>query len=162
TGQQRSLWNGSSDGGHTYRLLSPAPPSALIGLPNQPGGGDTDIAFDHAGKQYFSDLYALLCFRMAVTADDGAHLSPDIFPGGYPAVDQVTGKVLEAAGTGTHLLLNIGTPDVDGNLTFLDDPGQGGLIHIADSFPAHPGAQPDDLFSVVSMDSARNLWVVTG
>src|SRR2546425_396091 len=75
TGQQRSLWNGSSDGGHTYRLLSPSPPSALIGLPNQPGGGDTDIAFDHTGKQYFSDLYALLCFRMAVTPDDGANLS---------------------------------------------------------------------------------------
>jgi hypothetical protein len=46
-------------------------------------------------------------------------------PDGYPAIDQQTGKVFQAAGfphsDGTaDLLLNIGTPDASGNLTFLD------------------------------------------
>src|SRR5207302_118200 len=46
---------------------------------------------------------------------------------GYPAIDQVTGKVLQASGSqnsdGTFsLLLNIGTPDASGDLTFLDFP----------------------------------------
>src|SRR2546429_4818120 len=46
---------------------------------------------------------------------------------GYPAIDQQTGKVFQAAGNpngdGTYnLLLNIGTPDVNGNLPFLDAP----------------------------------------
>ena len=46
---------------------------------------------------------------------------------GYPQLDQQTGKVFQAAGAqnpdGTFdLLLNIGTPDAQGNLTFLDAP----------------------------------------
>jgi hypothetical protein len=87
---------------------------------------------------------------------------------GYPAIDQVTGKVFEAAGRSTGntfaLDLNIGTPDANGNLTFLDKPtsssGGGpntaGLIPIATKLPA----SPDTLFTVLSMDSARNLFVV--
>src|SRR6184192_558662 len=61
TGTQRSLWYQSVDGGHAYRVISPGPPpSALLGTEDPPGGGDTDIAFDHTGKQYFADLYALI------------------------------------------------------------------------------------------------------
>ncbi|HYM50548.1 MAG TPA: hypothetical protein VET65_08225 [Candidatus Limnocylindrales bacterium] len=89
-------------------------------------------------------------------------------PDGYPAIDQVTGQVLQAAGyqdpnTGAwSLRLNIGTPNAAGDLTFLDaptakypqgDPGQ--LIVIKNNLPA----SPDTLFSVLSMDSARNLMI---
>src|SRR5690349_24955831 len=91
---------------------------------------------------------------------------------GYPAIDQVTGEVFQAAacdsrtcGTATTgvpgLYMNIGTPDAQGNLHFLDDNGAGGqdltkLVKIADT----PTGSPDTLFSVLSMDSARNLVVV--
>src|SRR5207248_3399756 len=85
---------------------------------------------------------------------------------GYPQIDQVTGKVFQAAGfdngNGTYsLLLNIGTPDAAGDLTFLDYPAsnpcgdKGNLIHIADNLKW----PPDTLFSVLSIDSARNLFV---
>src|SRR5882762_2858297 len=52
TGTQRSTWFGSVDKGHTFRVISPgAPPSALAGLIDPPGGGgDTDINFDRTGK----------------------------------------------------------------------------------------------------------------
>src|SRR5881394_1553129 len=70
TGTQRSVWFGSVDGGHSFRTVSPGPPpSALAGTEAPPGGGDTDIAFDRSGKQYFADLYALICLRTAVTSD---------------------------------------------------------------------------------------------
>ena len=86
---------------------------------------------------------------------------------GYPAIDQVTGKVLQASGLSTgstfELALNIGTPDAQGNLTFLDKPTSSGggqntkaLIPIATNLPGSPST----LFSVLSMDSARNLFVV--
>src|SRR5947209_4344221 len=56
TGTQRSTWFGSVDEGHTFRVISPGPPSsALAGLTDPPGGGDTDINFDRSGKQYFAD-----------------------------------------------------------------------------------------------------------
>ena len=89
-------------------------------------------------------------------------------PDGYPAIDQQTGKVFQAAGfpsgDGSYdLELNIGTPDAAGNLTFLDaptassngGPNYEGLIHIADNLPG----SPDTLFTVASVDSARNLYV---
>src|SRR5205807_655564 len=69
TGTQRSTWFGSVDGGHTFRVMTqkiPASPATGIPAPG-PGGGDTDIAFDRSGKQYFSDLWALACQRVAVT-----------------------------------------------------------------------------------------------
>jgi hypothetical protein len=86
---------------------------------------------------------------------------------GYPAIDQVTGKVFEAAGcktsngcTSNGIYLNIGTPDATGTLHFLDATGTGQdltrLIKIADT----PTGSPDTLFSVLSMDTARNLFVV--
>jgi len=255
TGTQRSTWFGSVDKGQTFRVISPGPPpSALAGLTDPPGGGDTDINFDRSGKQYFADLYALTCLRVATTGDGGATVDQNVFPGGcagipgadrqwlavydpapgtpnqsdykaaggptpliyleynnivgpgpnggaqwnktldglnyvnatgdevppgtgevyspfgadgYPAIDQVTGKVFQAAGcktsngcTSNGLYLNIGTPDATGTLHFLDATGSGQdltkLIKIADT----PTGSPDTLFSVLSMDSARNLHVV--
>src|SRR5205807_3573130 len=69
TGTQRSTWFGSVDGGQTFRVMAQkTPPTAVMGIPAPgPGGGDTDINFDRSGKQYFADLYALLCLRVAVT-----------------------------------------------------------------------------------------------
>jgi len=256
TGTQRSMWYGSRDGGHTFSQISAGtPPSVVSGTLQPPGGGDTEIKFDRAGKQYFADLYALACDRTATTTDGGATVMGSVAggcegsgpgsdrqwisifdppkgksqsaytgqlplvyldyndlgvtssypnggsqwnkstdglnysqaisgqpagtalanwapfgPDGYPAIDQVTGHVFEAAGfpngDGTwSMLLNIGTPDSSGNLTFLDNPSTTAaqlptqLIHVADGLPA----SPDTLFSVLSMDSARNLhlvWVV--
>src|SRR5947209_12181101 len=47
TGTQRSVWLGSTDRGHTFRVINPGvPPSPIFGLLAPPGGGDTDIAFD--------------------------------------------------------------------------------------------------------------------
>src|SRR5207247_76757 len=211
------------------------------------------IAFDRSGKQYFADLWALACQRVAVTGPvnsgatdeenflgcsgsgpgsdrqwfavydpapgtphqsayagptpliylawnnlvgpgpDGGEAwnkstdglsysnavgdSPDPttyspFGGdGYPAIDQVTGKVFQAAGCdasrcGTSatatpgLYLNIRTPDATGTLHCLDATGTGQdltrLVKIADT----PTGSPDTLFSVLSMDSGRNLEVV--
>ena len=228
TGTQRSAWLGSVDGGHTYRVITPnAPPTAIQGIEDPPGGGDTDINFDRSNKQYFVDLYALACNRVATTTDGGANVSQNFLgcgtnpssdrpwlavydppsgtphqsaytgptplayqeynndvtggqwnkstdglnytnaltvnqlsapfgPDGYPAIDQQTGKVFQAAGSGNSLLLNIGTPDASGNLTFLDSTSTSNLIHIADNLPD----STDVLFSVLSMDSARNLFVV--
>src|SRR5437660_8968138 len=258
TGTQRSVWLGSVDRGHTFRIINPgAPPTPIAGIVAPPGGGDTDINFDRSGKQYFVDLYALLCLRTAVTTDGGATATQSIYPAGcggvpgadrqwlavydppedtpnqsaytgprpliyleynnlvsgaqwnksnsavdplpggpgltyvaatngttsvclanlssyapfgadgYPAIDQVTGKVFQAAGSQNapgsfSLLLNIGTPDVNGDLTFLDFPNASkpcgdtsNLIHIADNLPN----SPDTLFTVLSMDTARNLFV---
>ena len=69
TGTQRSTWFGSVDGGQTFRVMAQKrPPDPIIGIPAPgPGGGDTDINFDRSGKQYFADLYALACLRVAVT-----------------------------------------------------------------------------------------------
>ncbi len=232
TGTQRSTWYGSVDGGHSYRVITPnLPPSAITGLDDPPGGGDTDINFDRSGKQYFADLWALTCLRTATTPDGGATVADnaagcavpgadrqwlavfDPAPGtsqspytgstpliymeynnvvngaqwtkstdglayvgapvdpptyapfgadGYPQIDQVTGKVFQAAGSGNSLLLNIGTPSATGDLTFLDAPTTAAasgdtskLIHIADNLKG----SPDTLFSVLSLDRARNLFV---
>src|SRR5207248_3732074 len=260
TGTQRSTWFGSVDGGQTFRVMAQkTPPNPVIGIPAPaPGGGDTDINFDRSGKQYFTDLYALTCLRVAVTGptNSGAADQEDIYPGGcagipgadrqwlavydpppgtpnqsaykaaggqtpliylefnnvvgpgpnggaqwnkstdglafvngtgdevpatgsigavyspfgpdgYPAIDQVTGKVFQAAGcrisngcTANGIFLNIGTPDATGTLHFLDATGTGQdltkLIKIADT----PTGSPDTLFSVLSIDSARNLILV--
>src|SRR4030081_906899 len=84
TGTQRSTWFGSVDGGHTYRVMAQKrPPDDIIGIPAPgPGGGDTDIAFDRSGKQYFSDLWALACQRVAVTGPTSSGASaPENFLG---------------------------------------------------------------------------------
>src|SRR4051794_1560454 len=83
TGTQRSVWFGSVDGGHSFRPISPGPvPTAMQSFNAPPGGGDTDIAFDRAGHQFFTDLYALICLRSARTDDGGAHTTQSVFPGG--------------------------------------------------------------------------------
>ncbi len=87
TGTQRSTWFGSVDGGHTFRVISPGPPpSAIAGITDPPGGGDTDIAFDRSNKQYFSDLYALACLRTATTTDGGASVGQSIYPAGCTGI----------------------------------------------------------------------------
>ena len=226
TGTQRSLWEASYDGGQTFRQISPGPaPDAVQGTNAPPGGGDTDIAFDNQTpqKQYFMDLYALTCLRVATTTDAGkttqqgyrgcgnslpevdrqwyaiydppagttatsAYTGPkpliyiEFGPApstwvksndginftaadngnghfgadGYPSIDQVTGKVFEANYSGNTIKLNIGTPDASGNLTFLDDSGQGGLITVANNV-INSGDVAN--FVATSMDSARNLYV---
>jgi hypothetical protein len=247
TGTQRSVWYGSVDRGHSFRAITPARvPDSFQTFPNRPGGGDTDLAFDRAGKQYFSDLFALTCLRSATTADGGRNVQESFYPAGcagfpgsdrqwlaiydpapgtphhspykggtpliyqeynnldngaqwvksrdglnyanaqtagngvasnyspfgadgYPAIDQVTGKVFQAAGKQDadgktyDVLLNIGTPNAAGQLTFLDNPAlplaggdQSKLIHVADHLPG----SPDVLFTVLSMDRARNLHIV--
>src|SRR5437773_3041369 len=67
TGTQRSMWLGSVDGGNTFRVMAQkVPPTPPMGIAAPgPGGGDTDINFDRSGRQYFADLYALLCLRVA-------------------------------------------------------------------------------------------------
>jgi hypothetical protein len=260
TGTQRSTWFGSVDGGHTYRVISPGRPSALTGIQDSPGGGDTDINFDRSGKQYFADLYALACLRTATTTDGGATVNQSIYPAGcaglpgsdrqwlavydpapgltnlsayagprpliyleynnlnsgaqwnksnqtvdgvqpggpglnyvdatthaaciattnqqtyapfgadgYPSIDQVTGEVFQAAfGPVTNgkasILLNIGTPDVNGTLTFRDLPSattpcdaNAGLITVAANQVADAGDAAN--FVVSSMDTARNLYI---
>jgi hypothetical protein len=73
TGTQRSAWEGSVDGGRSFRVITPPPPpTAVQSIEDPPGGGDTDLNFDLSGKQYFVDLYALACDRVATTSDGGA------------------------------------------------------------------------------------------
>ena len=264
TGTQRSVWEASADGGETFRLVQQCapqsgevgteclPPNAVSGSPNPPGGGDTDQRLDHTGKDYFVDLWALACDRVAATADHGATASQNAYgcnsptaspasrpdgsdrpwlavfdpkltgvtsiapdqsqapltymeynnlqttqanpsywvkstdgvnytpansdngnfgADGYPAVDQVTGKVFEASGcdNGTALCLNIGTPvDSSGDLCFLDDPASITIGGTPVTCPAASGlvtivkglaGDPDLLFPVASMDAGRNLHV---
>ena len=77
---------------------------------------------------------------------------------GYPSIDQVTGDVFQAEYSGGDVLLNIGTPDATGNLTFLDQqtPPQS-FIPVAHNVPNDSGEAAN--FVVSSMDSGRNLWV---
>jgi hypothetical protein len=91
TGTQRAIWNISVDGGDSWRAVQAVPfASTSPAIPNKadlgPGGGDTEIAFDHSGKAYFSDLWALTCYTAATTADRGATISSQpagcAFPGG--------------------------------------------------------------------------------
>lgn len=92
TGVQRSGWEGSVDGGQTFRIVGQCPNSpsdtidnqpCALALPpgsaasqiapeNAPGGGDAEQKFDSHGTQYFTDLYALACDRVAYTTNDGA------------------------------------------------------------------------------------------
>src|SRR5262249_55179670 len=82
-----------------------------------------------------------------------------------PSIDQVTGKVFQAEYLGNTVMLNIGTPDAAGNLTFLDVPSTASpcgdrskLITVATNVPNLSGEAAN--FVVSGMDSARNLYVV--
>src|SRR5438105_4324237 len=73
TGTQRSAWEGSVDGGRSFRVITPGPvPTAYQSIEDPPGGGDPDLNFDRRGKQYLAALYALARLRVATTADRGA------------------------------------------------------------------------------------------
>src|SRR4051794_39402852 len=90
TGTQRSAWEGSVDGGHSFRVITPGPvPTAIQSTEDPPGGGDTDLNFNRAGKQYFADLYALTCLRVATTADGGASVQQNFLGcDGSPGADR--------------------------------------------------------------------------
>lgn len=102
TGTQRSIWDASADGGETFRLVQQCPPqsgqvsavcpppTAVQGTPNPPGGGDTDQRLDHTGKDYFADLYALACDRVATTTDHGATAKQNAFGCNSPTVSPST------------------------------------------------------------------------
>ncbi len=83
TGTQRSLWNQSTDGGHTFHTLhspaisSPAQSDSTVPCPMGtpppcPGGGDTEISIDRANKVYYADLAALVTLKVA-TWDKSSH-----------------------------------------------------------------------------------------
>ena len=227
TGTQRSPWMGSVDDGQTFRVIcANGTPSAAESCNQPPGGGDTEIVFDNHNPpgQYFSDLYALACFRTAATPDGGKTVSQSVYPGGcpmdlptadrqwqvvydpaplgiassslygiahpgqplvyltytgdfwnkstdgvnytqadggththsggntYPAIDQVTGKVFKAFASGGAMKVNVGTPDANGDLTFLD----GASITAVPSGVSVAGGG----FTVLTIDSARNLYVI--
>src|SRR5205814_2369519 len=90
TGTQRSTWEGSADGGHSFRVISPGPvPTAIQSIEDPPGGGDTDLNFDRSGKVYFADLYALACLRVATTSDGGATVQQNFLGcDGTPGADR--------------------------------------------------------------------------
>lgn len=92
SGEQRSLWWSSVDGGQTYRVIEPiTSANALASEPNNPGGGDTDIAFDNQTpqNQYFSDLFALTALRVAKTSNEGASVTQTLVPGVISTTSEV-------------------------------------------------------------------------
>lgn len=95
TGTQRSIWQGSVDGGHTFRQVNRTVVQGgvdcttllnVCGPLAAPGGGDTEIAFDSNRKQYFADLYALLCQHVATrtVSISGAETVTEAPGGGCP------------------------------------------------------------------------------
>jgi hypothetical protein len=102
TGVQRSIWNISVDGGDSYRLAQatqcpgPCPTNpaydqtALVPSKSDlgPGGGDTELAADHAGHVYYNDLYALACFSASYTADDGKTIQSSPAGCSHPSGDR--------------------------------------------------------------------------
>jgi hypothetical protein len=108
TGTQRSFWEASVDGGNTFRTIHQT--DYVVGTSDAPGGGDTDIAFDHHTPQgqYFSDLYALACLRVATTHDEGNTTSEATYPGGCagnpPEVDRQWFAVWDPVGITTNTL----------------------------------------------------------
>ena len=86
TGTQRSIWDRSLDGGHTFRELHNGPANDPLhegGSLHGPGGGDTEIAVDHTGKLYGADLAALATQHVFVSDDRGKTIrdnsAPDVF-----------------------------------------------------------------------------------
>ncbi|HZU75508.1 MAG TPA: hypothetical protein VFA70_02020, partial [Dehalococcoidia bacterium] len=53
---------------------------------NPPGGGDTDQRLNASGKDYFADLWALACDRVAETSDHGATAKQNAYGCNSPTV----------------------------------------------------------------------------
>ncbi len=92
TGVQRSVWNVSRDNGNSWRYVMDLPQGTPAAVPprstNGPGGGDTELAIDHTGKIYYSDLYALQCFTAATTPDHGATVNSSPLGCSHPEADR--------------------------------------------------------------------------
>src|SRR5439155_1529399 len=107
-------------------MAQKTPPNPIIGIPAPgPGGGDTDINFDRSGKQYFADLYALACLRVAVTGpvNSGATDQEDFLgcgatsPGAdrqWLAVDDPPAKPTQSAYTGPTPLIYLAFNNIVG------------------------------------------------
>jgi hypothetical protein len=68
TGTQRSIWDFSQDGGHTFHPIHDTPLTGATQSDSQhtgPGGGDTEISIDHNGNAYYADLAALATLKVA-------------------------------------------------------------------------------------------------
>ena len=50
TSTQRSVWEGSMDGGQTFPPITPSAPPTSVQSFEDPPGGDTHMDFDHTGK----------------------------------------------------------------------------------------------------------------
>jgi hypothetical protein len=92
TGVQRSGWDISVNGGQSFREVSAYPNGVPNPVPSKsalgPGGGDTDIAIDHAGTTFFTDLWALLCQTAAVTPNDGVSVTSNGLGCSHPPSDR--------------------------------------------------------------------------
>lgn len=178
TGTQRSTWYASVDHGHTYRVMTPGPPpSAISGIQDPPGGGDTDIAFDHTGKQYFADLYALACLRTATTLNGGATVYQSIYPAGCAGIpgadrqwlavyDPPAGTPNQSAYTGPRPLIYMeynnvqtGAQWVKSNSTVDPLPGGPGLTFV-NAETGGPGAVTG--YSPFGADGHPSIDQVTG
>ena len=81
TGTQRSIWNQSQDGTHTFRELHDHPdPLHSGGSILGPGGGDTEVAVDHNGKFYGADLAALVTQHALTSTDRGKTFNSQPLP----------------------------------------------------------------------------------
>jgi hypothetical protein len=81
TGTQRSIWNQSQDGTHTFRELHDHPdPLHTGGSILGPGGGDTEVAVDHTGKFYGADLAALITQHALTSTDRGKTFNSQPLP----------------------------------------------------------------------------------
>ena len=81
TGTQRSIWNRSTDGAHTFREMHDHPDTVHTGGSLEPpGGGDTEIALDHKGNMFLADLAALQTQKVYRSADGGKTFSSQALP----------------------------------------------------------------------------------
>ena len=166
TGTQHSIWNASTDGGHVFALVNQGlPPNPVTGIDDPPGGGDTDIAFDKSGKQYFADLAGLTCVRTETTSDGGGSTFQNTAgnctstngPGAdrqwLAVYDPPLGTPKRTAYTGptpliymevnqTVTLLSIGTNWLFSNAAVDPEPGGPGLAYMAASTNNISGTGP--------------------
>jgi hypothetical protein len=92
TGTQRSIWNGSVDGGRTFLPLHDRAVASSADSDTEirgPGGGDTELSVDRASKVYYADLAALTTLKVATWRNRPPHMeistvdAPHPSPQGY-------------------------------------------------------------------------------